>query len=144
MNEDMGGFDMGAFERMANTAPRLAAGLDGKLRAAKKEAEPTDQDKIAWALAKAVGEAEGNFIHRALKRLIPKEIYYPAEDRLHGGDGFTMKKLLNEFDIKIELIKPSEEQTLADFEAGIERRHLRISKGGEIKREHVWEWSRAG
>lgn len=141
---DMSGFDMGALEKLANGAPRLAAGLDGKLRQVAKEAEPTDQDKIAWALAKAVGEAEGNFIHRALKRLIPKEIYYPAEERLHGGDGFTMKKLLNEFDIKIVVVNPTEEEQAQDFDNGIHRRHLQIFKEGKLKREHVWEWSRVG
>jgi hypothetical protein len=144
MNDDMSGLDMGALEKMAASAPRLAAGLDGKLRAAPKVEEPTDQDKIAWALAKAVAEAEGKFIHRALKRLIPKEIYYPAEDRLNGGDGFTMKKLLNEYDIKIVLVQPSREQAAVDFENGIQRRHLQITKAGTVKREHVWEWSRAG
>lgn len=142
MNEEMGEFDMGALEKAAASAPRLAAGLDGKLRQVAKEAEPTDQDKIAWALAKAVGEAEGNFIHRALKRLIPKEIYYPAEARLHGGDGFTMKKLLNEFDVKIVSVQSTPEQVALDFENGIHRRHLQIFKEGKLKREHVWEWSR--
>lgn len=141
---DGSGFDMGAIEKMANSAPRLAAGLDGKLRQVPKEAEPTDQEKVAWALAKAVGEAEGNFIHRALKRLIPKEIYYPAEDRLRGGDGFTMKKLLNEFDIKILVVRHTDEQDREDFDNGIQRRHLQIFKAGVMKRERVWEWSRVG
>jgi hypothetical protein len=141
---DMSGFDMRALERMAANAPRLSAGLDGKLRPMAKEAEPTDEEKVAWALAKAVGDAEGNFIHRALKRLIPKEIYYPAEDRLRGGDTFTMRKLLNEYEIEIKNVRISDEQAAEDFDNGIQRRHLQIYKKGVLKREHCWEWSREG
>lgn len=142
--DDLSGFDMNALERMAEKAPHLVGGLDGKLRAAPKEAEPTDQDKIAWALAKAVGETEGAWIHRGLKRLIPKELYYPAYDRFMGGDGFTMKKLLNEYDIKITNVVPPPEVAAEDFEKGIQRRHLQLWLGPRLMREHVWEWSRAG
>ena len=139
---NVGGFDMSALEKMAAQAPKLAAGLDGKLHAAPKDREPTDLDKAAWALAKAVADAEGKWLHRKLKRLMPRRDFDKAQAEANGGKTFAMRKLLNEFDVKITQVMGTPDEQGADFEAGIQRRHLQVWRGDRLMGERVWEWSR--
>lgn len=137
--------DLGELEKLANSAPRLRAGLDGKLhKGPPAEQRDEELDKAAWALARAVGEAEGTWIHRKLKHLLPRREYEKAASLAKGGDTFTMRKLLNEYEVKITSLVGGQEVQQADFDAGIQRRHLQIWRGTRLMGERVWEWSRVG
>jgi hypothetical protein len=137
--------DMSELERLANAAPHLKAGLDGKLHRAPPPDKTNEEfQKAAWALAKAVADAEGKWLHRKLKRLMPRKEYDRACTLAKGGQTFTMRKLMNEWDVKIIGVQGNAEQQQADFEAGIQRRHLQVWRGPRLVAERVWEWRRFG
>jgi hypothetical protein len=148
-NEDHG-VDMEAIRRMAEgqTLKPLQATPSGKLRVAPTKAEQAmeeAQDRInreIAGLAKQIAETEDYAIKKAVRKCVPSSIWKRCLAEMDRGNTFAMRKMMNEYDLKLQVVEHPEMMD-ADDAAGITRRHLRLSKAGVVVWEHVWEWSRA-
>lgn len=148
-NEDHG-VDLEAIRRQYEGAPSVKAlvpSQGGKLRAAPTAVEAAmeaAQDRVnreAAGLAKRIAEVENYYVTKAVRKCMPSSLWKHYQEELARGNGFPMRKAMNEFDIKLQVIDNPNFHAL-DEAAGITRRHLRVTKGTEVVWEHVWEWSR--
>lgn len=129
------------------TVKALVPSVTGKLRVAPTKVEQAMEDaqnrinQEMAGLAKKIAETEDYYIKKAIRRCMPSSVWRKCQEALDRGNNFPMRKMMNEFDIKLHVIQhPNLEE--ADEAAGITRRHLRLTKGKAVVWEHVWEWSR--
>lgn len=148
-NEDHG-VDLDAIRRMVEGEPTVKAlvpSATGKLRVAPTEAETKLEEGLdrikreIAGLAKQIAEVENYYVTKAVRKCMPSSLWKRCQEELARGNGFPMRKAMNEFDIKLQVIDNPNFHAL-DEAAGITRRHLRVTKGAEVVWEHVWEWSR--
>lgn len=149
--------DLDAIEKQfrAHHVPKLSAGLDGKLRAdsqvraltpeeqareAKFDKLKEDSDKARQALVRAMSHAEGEWLEKHIGKLIPDYLYKPAHRKAMQGDTWEIRKLMNEYEVKIQQVKnPGQEGE--DMANGVIRRHWQVLRAGKVIFEHVWEWT---
>ena len=133
----------------AGIAPkRLTASLSGKLteeRPEPKEATPEQAHEMGIkALAQCVAQAEGDWIYTTLRKIFREDGIGMSLTRrmkeFRNGNLEPMRTLLSELEISINHREPEEGYELP--EGGILYRHLEVSKGGKVRGEMVWEWSR--
>jgi DNA-binding transcriptional MerR regulator len=148
-NEDHG-VDLEAIRRMVEGEPAVKAlvpSATGKLRIAPTKVEQAmeeAQDRISRemaGLAKQIAKTEDYYLKKAIRRCVPSSVWRKCQEDLDRGNSFPMRKMMNEFEIKLHVVQhPDLEES--DEANGITRRHLRVTKSGAVVWEHVWEWSR--
>jgi hypothetical protein len=131
-----------------HSIPQLKAGLNGKLQVVVPEpkAATTEQEHEMGikALAQCVAQAEGDWIYATLRKIFREDGIGMCLTRrmreFRTGDLEPMRTLLSELEISINHREPEEGYELpADC---ILYRRLEITKGGKVRAENIWEWSR--
>ena len=131
-----------------HSIPQLKAGLNGKLQVVVPEpkAATTEQEHEMGikALAQCVAQAEGDWIYATLRKIFREDGIGMSLTRrmreFRTGDLEPMRTLLSELEISINHREPEEGYELpADC---ILYRRLEITKGGKVRAENIWEWSR--
>lgn len=135
--------------RIKGFAPkRLVASLSGKLaeeRPEPQEATPEQQHEMGIkALSQCVAQAEGDWIYSTLRKLFRHDGIGMSLSRrmreFRSGNLKPMRTMLSELEIAINQREPEEGYELpADC---VLFRRLEITKGGKVRGEMIWEWSR--
>jgi hypothetical protein len=140
-----------------HSIPQLQAGLNGKLsrvapKVEPKLATPEEQTEMQIkALAQCVAIAEGNWIDKVMRKIFRDDCITASynrrmkamksddlDERIKGIE--AMGKLLSEYNIEINHREPEEGYVLPDD--CLLYRRLEITRGGKVRGEMIWEWSK--
>lgn len=137
--------------------PQLKAGLNGRLSRiapeveAKPMSEAQEHEAGVKALAQCVAVAEGDWIDKTIRKVFRDDHIgasynrrmkamrsHDMDERVKGIE--AMKNLLSEYHIEINHREPEEGYEMP--EDCILYRRLEIIRGGVVRGEMVWEWTR--
>lgn len=152
-NQNPHGVDMDALRdklEKLHAIPQLKAGINGKLSVVKAEAEARPmteaerQEAKVKALAQCVALAEGNWIDRTIKSIFRQDgigmSYNKRIKMMREGNVKPMADMLGELEIRIDRLPPPDDYDMPELVVLF--RHLQITKGGKVRGEMIWEWSR--